>query len=128
MRAGPPEDVLLKQPFLVDKLQPSVKIILIEEVHRRFKQVSIRVAMTLVIAAPDQTRSPVAALPRAIVRNRGREPPQIARCERFRIDQMSIRELHRPIRRRCEPDSPTPGIQFATLNILAVFIRLCAMK
>src|SRR5882724_10364020 len=44
------------------------------------------------------------------------------------MNQMAVRELHRPVRRRGEPDSPTPRIEFAHFNVLAVLIGFGAME
>src|SRR6266498_2630755 len=84
--------------------------------------------MQLVVSAPDQACCPVAILPRSIVGNRGSHPSEIARLKRLRMNQMAVRELHRPVRCWREPDSPAPRIELAHFNVFAVLIGFGAME
>src|SRR6185369_4891281 len=128
IKARAAKDVFFEQTRLIYKLHPGVEIILVEEIRRRFEQVSIRVSMQFVIAAPDQTRRPVAVIPRSVVGDRGRHPLEVAGFDRFWMNQMTERELHRPVRCRREPNSSAPGIELTHLNILAVLVGLRAVK
>ncbi len=90
-----------QQLVLVRQFQTRVEIILIKEVHGRLGHVSIKIenlaTVIFMIASPNQTRSPISTFERFVVGDRSRGASHITRCERFRIAQETVTDLHRPI-------------------------------
>src|SRR6185369_7701411 len=85
----------------IRQFEARVEIVSIEKLHGGFCHISVQVenfaAVALVVAAPDQTRRPVAARERLVVTERSRRAAHVAGLERFRISQKSVTHLHGPV-------------------------------
>ena len=90
--------VVTQQLVLVHQLQPRVQVISVEKIDSRLGEVAVQVkdlaSVILVIATPNQTRSPITSIKTTVVTYRCRCSSYVARFQWFRITQETVTDLN----------------------------------
>src|SRR2546423_425089 len=99
-----------QQFVLIHQLKPRVEVVLVEEVHGGLERVAVQVMYLAgrahVVAPPDEGRSPVAAIERVVVLNRGGRAPDVSiRLLRFGAAEEAVGDLCSPVPVRHEPEA-----------------------
>src|SRR6185369_12094022 len=93
----------------VRQFESGVEIVSVQKLQSGFCHISVQVknfaAVALMIAAPDQTRRPVAACKRPVVTDRRSCATHVARFERLGISEKAMTHLHGPVAVGREPES-----------------------
>src|SRR5437870_9812627 len=92
-----------QQFVFIHQFQSGIEIILVEEINRRLKRIAIQIVdfrwAACMVAAPNESRSPIAAMKRSVVLHRGRSAPDIRIwLLSLRTAKKTVRDLHGPIR------------------------------
>src|SRR6185369_1119309 len=123
---------LAQQLVFVRQFESRIEIIPVEKLHRGFCHITIQVEnfapMAFMVSTPYQTRSPVAAIERPVVTDRGGSATHVAGFKRLGIFQEPVTHLHGPIAIRRKPQSRRARVPRMCLEVVAMLIRLAAVK
>src|SRR6185369_16782172 len=116
----------------VRQFESGVEIVPVQKLQSGFCHISVQVenfaAMTFMVAAPDQTRRPVAACESAVVTDRRGRATHVAGFERLGISEKSVTHLHGPVAVGREPESRGTRVPRMRFEVVTILVRLAAVE
>src|ERR1051325_770320 len=117
---------------LIHQFESGVEIIPVQKFQSRFCHITVQVknfaAVTFMISAPDQARSPVAAFEGAVVTDRRGRATHVAGFERLGIPEKAVTDLHGPVAVRREPESRGTRVPRVRFEVVTILVRLAAVE